>query len=111
MIEGKQGKVWATITESPNNQPNSFEASRPVSFQAPHSTTAISVPVNISVDHSRSKIYRMSNDANIAPPEAMASGAPKPNTQFAAPQSFNAAEIAEAGASVSPNMDPNTQFA
>lgn len=49
----------------------------------------------------------MTNDANIAPPEAMASGAPKPNTPFSTPQSFNAAEIAEAGASASPNMDPN----
>jgi len=105
---GKQGKLWATISDSPNQNPNAFDASRPVTFQgAPHTTTAISVPVNISVDHSRSKIYQMTGDANIAPPEAMANGAQKPNTPFAAPQSFNPAEKAEAGASVSPNMDPN----
>lgn len=103
---GKQGKVWATISESPNQNSNAFDASRPVTFQGAHTTTAISVPVNISVDHSRSKIYQMSPDsANIAPPEVlMASGAPKPSTPFgvasASQGGFNMAEptTAEAGA-------------
>merc|ERR1719476_1079304 len=103
MIEGKQA-----ITESPNNQPSPFEASRPVTFQAPHSTTAISVPVNISVDHSRSKIYQMSGDAtNLAPSEVPAN-ASKPMSQNPYAQTFQMPEApkTEAGATANATMDP-----
>jgi len=103
-LRGAPGKQ--AITESPNNQPNSFEASRPVTFQAPHSTTAISVPVNISVDHSRSKIYQMSGDAtNLAPSEVSAnSSKPNPYAQtFQMPEAPNT----DAGATASATMDPS----
>merc|ERR1719447_1187648 len=108
MIEGKQGKVWATINESPNNQPSTFEASRPVTFQAPHTTTAISVPVNISFDHSRSKIYQMSNDgSNLTPSESMPNVS-KPMSQNPYAPTFQVTEApkSDAGATVNATMDP-----
>lgn len=109
-LPGKQGKIWATITESPNHQnPNAFEASRPVTFHPAHTTTAINVPVNISVDHSRSKIYQMASDsASLAASDAgMANPKQSSNTPFGvAPHTFNIAELSNTDAGAPASADP-----
>merc|ERR1719419_195083 len=98
MIEGKQGKVWATITESPNNpKPHSYETSH---------------PVNINVDHSRSKIYHMMGGPTSAPSESAKTSPSnkqmnQPSHEYGA--SFNNAEpsgpeVGSASADMNPSM-------